>query len=203
MMQPIFMMGVGVTEGQSYLDFARSLFDTFSKSFGTREAMPTFKTTLVDYCINETNQDNIESAIFGTDFENFIVKSCADYLSQQGFNTQDYVFEVDKVWLNEMESGSSQPMHSHNGHHVSGCFYVDMPENSSSIGFEGFLPRFDRKHLKDSTWTHFNSSTWTLEPSEGQFICWNSYMRHYVPEKEFKGIRRSIAFDVSATKKVS
>lgn len=200
MIQPIFAIGIGITEGQDYLAYARKLFESYKDMFNPVEDSNGLETTLDDYVGGDDNKTTLASEVKDTEFGKFILDSVIDYLAQQGVDTDKHHYELQNVWLNEMKSGSSHRPHSHSGFDVSGCFYVDVPDQSNKIGFEGFLSRFDKKVLPVKDYTFFNSDTWTLNMSEGQLGCWNSYLRHFVPEQTFDGIRRTIAFDVSAVK---
>lgn len=198
MIQPIFAIGVGVTEGQDFLAFARSLFNDFAEDFNDVGEANGLDTTLQDYVDESASVSEVAAKVRESEFGKFILESAINYLTEQGFDTSKHAYVIKNVWLNEMKSGSNHRMHAHNGHEVSGCFYVDLPENSAKIMFEGFLNRFDKKALPIKDYTYFNSDTWTLNMTEGQLACWNSYLRHGVPEQAFEGIRRSIAFDICA-----
>ena len=201
MIQPIFAIGVGITEGQEHLEYARSLFVAHKDKLTSVPESNGFDTTLEDYVGEDTSKVEFAAEVKDTAFGKFILSSALDYLKAQGFDIDKHEYELKNLWLNEMVSGSSHRVHSHSGYNVSGCFYVDVPDNASKISFEGFLNRFDKKFLPIQEYTFFNSDTWTLAMAEGQLGCWNSYLRHFVPEQKFEGIRRSIAFDVSATRK--
>ena len=191
-------MGIGVADGTDHLPYARELFKTLSNDLAEVNGSNGLQTTLQDYL---TAQEDYETAIIESKFGSFILQSCVNFLNSQGFDTDQHTYEITNVWLNEMTSGSDHRMHSHNGNIVSGCFYVDVPENSNNIMFEGFLSRFDKVALPVSEYTQFNSDSWTIPAQEGQLLCWNSYVKHGVPEQTFEGIRRSIAFDISTQRK--
>jgi len=201
MIQPIFAIGIGITEGQDHLEYARSLFTTYKDRLTSVPESNGFDTTLEDYVGEDTSKAEFAAEVSSTPFGQFILESALEYLQAQGFDTDVHEYKIKNLWLNEMVSGSSHTVHSHSGYNVSGCFYVDVPESSNKISFEGFLNRFDKKLLPTKEYTFFNSDTWTLAMSEGQLGCWNSYLRHFVPEQHFEGVRRSIAFDVAAIRK--
>jgi uncharacterized protein (TIGR02466 family) len=198
---PLFMMGVGVSDATPNLEFARSLFDKYADDIGPVDGSDGLRTTLKDYVGVATQTDGVKQDVISSDLGDLLVNESVAYLQAQGFDTDQHNYELQNVWLNEMTSGSNHRKHSHSGYHVSGCMYVDLPDDSASIGFEGFLERFDRNVLPHREFTAYNSATWTLNPSEGQVICWNSYLRHFVNPQMFNGVRRTIAFDISATGK--
>ena len=195
----VFQMGFGSYQAHDHLFYARGLFRKYADAFQSVDGSNGLTTTLTNYLVRdvvEAGQD-VKNSKLGE----FILQSCTDYLQAQGFDTSRNQFEITNVWLNEMVSESNHKMHSHSGNIVSGCFYVDVPENSGTIMFSGFLPRFDYIALPVKEYTYFNSDTWTVPVQEGQLLCWNSYVQHGVPEQSFKGKRRSIAFDVSVVRK--
>lgn len=195
------MIGVGISDASSELEFARSLFSKYEDRIKPVDGSGGLCTTLNDYVGSATQVDEVKQDVAQSDLGEFLVSESLAYLQSQGFDTDAHHYELQNVWLNEMTSGSNHRKHSHSGYHVSGCMYVDLPEDSASIGFEGFLERFDRNVLPNKSFTPYNSVTWTLNPTEGQVICWNSYLRHFVNPQAFDGVRRTIAFDISATGK--
>jgi uncharacterized protein (TIGR02466 family) len=104
---------------------------------------------------------------------------------------------VTGLWLNEMESNAEHKSHQHYGSLLSGCFYVNVPQDSGGIRFTGPLSRIDKATPEITNYTVFNSHSWTITPEKGNMLLWESYLIHQVVDTQFIGKRRSIAFDVS------
>ena len=109
----------------------------------------------------------------------------------------DYTPQVTGVWLNEMVTGSHQPMHTHYGATFSGSFYIDSPVGANDIWFTraevgSCFPfiQFAKEMHKGNA---FNQS---FSTERGNIVMFPSHLKHEVPPGKFDGIRRSIAFDI-------
>lgn len=128
--------------------------------------------------------------------EKFIIHNVETYLNYAGYDLSFIKLKVDNIWANEMISGSVQTTHNHVGCVMSGCLYLEVPEEGGEIKFHNPSLRFDRVKLPIKTYTELNSDIWGLQPQKGQMIIWHSHLQHGVPESIFEGVRKSIAFDV-------
>ena len=97
-------------------------------------------------------------------------------------------------WAYLLSAGDFMKPHVHPDGFISGCYYVQVPQNNNSdegaIVFEA--PDYSRS-LSNVPTTANNSTI--LRPKEGNLVLFPSYLPHYViPFKE--GNRAVIAFDI-------
>jgi uncharacterized protein (TIGR02466 family) len=126
----------------------------------------------------------------------FVLENAKEYLEKAGFNLEEIELEVPNIWCNAMTSGSMQKDHNHVGCVMSGCFYLEVPDDCGPIKFYNPFIRFDRVFLPIKTHTEYTSEGWAVKPKVGQLFMWPSHLFHGVPASEFEGVRRSVAFDV-------
>jgi len=131
--------------------------------------------------------------------KDFIIKHVEEYLDYAGYDSSNVVLEVANIWANKMESGASQKEHNHVGCIMSGCLYLEFPENAGEIKFYNPALRFDRAVLNVKEYTEISSYSWSIAPKRGDMFIWASHVMHGVEAATFEGSRRSIAFDVVVT----
>jgi uncharacterized protein (TIGR02466 family) len=131
--------------------------------------------------------------------KDFILERAKEYLEYAGYDITNVVLEVTSVWANKMESGASHPNHNHVGCLMSGCLYLEIPENGGEVKFYNPAIRFDRTLLNIKEFTEFSSDSWFIAPKRGDLLMWASHVVHAVEASTFEGVRRSLAFDVVIT----
>lgn len=194
----IFATALGTTKHLELLDSSREWFKQVPMDAKTNPGVNgIFVTSLKDYGAGGDNTVPIPDGPDLDRFKEVVLKNARLFLEGCGYEVDKYDFRIANIWLNEMTSESYHSAHNHYGKVVSGCFYVDVPENSGNIMFTGPLSRVDKPNITARNYTAFNSGTWTINPEPGSMLMWESYLIHEVPKTSFEGIRRSIAFDVS------
>ena len=195
---PIFSVGIGKSSEIQLLDVARELFKDNQDVLAEGEAG--LRTTLESYnstqdCAFLKNQQAVNK------LKESIAKNAKLFYKGLGFDTELLMFEVVNLWLNEMAGVSTHKAHSHYGFQVSGCFYVDLPESSNAIKF--YTPLHKREHgdNKPFEFNQYNAEFYQTAPKEGDMFFWESLLVHEVPEMNFSGIRRSIAYDLKISAK--
>jgi uncharacterized protein (TIGR02466 family) len=197
---PIFSVGVGKARVPELLRVARQLFR--DNQHVLKQSENGLCTTLERYnstqdCATLNNQEAV-SAIKAV-----LVENAIKFYACIGFDVDQLEFEVVNLWLNEMQSGSSHNIHTHYGFQLSGCFYVDVPQGSNLIKFYTPLKRVEHGGNPEKTFNQYNAQFFGSSPNEGDMFFWESLLQHEVPALEFQGVRRSIAYDISVSKKSS
>ena len=194
-----FITPVLHTKNVEHLGFARQIFVGEKQSF--TETSPGLFTTLQNYELSRTNLNIFERCKNGELFGRFVEDAAIWFAREQGVRVDGYKAVVKNAWLNEMVSGSAHHRHSHYGNHLSGCYYVDVPESSPGLTLIAPSSRFDKPSLDVALFTPFIAETWRFDPQEGDLFLWPSYLPHEVAPRAFDGVRRSIAFDIVFTPK--
>ena len=99
-------------------------------------------------------------------------------------------------WVNIMQHGVSHGLHLHPHAVISGTYYVQTPPGASALKFED--PRLDRLMAapprRASARRH--NQTWVSVPAEaGQFVLFESWLRHEVVANRSRQARISISFN--------
>ena len=99
--------------------------------------------------------------------------------------------KLDSLWVNLLKSGGHHSGHIHPHSIISGTFYVEVPKGSGAIRFED--PRLPLMMAAPQRTTSFFS----VEPSAGLLLMWESWLRHEVLPGTGRGDRLSISFNFS------
>lgn len=190
-----FIVPVGVFDFSKFLPHVRMAFEAVR----TRDELNPgvsegFCTTLNDY--QYTRQNGLKDVPEADVFKNALLDAGIEFATTVGYSVPREHLEVYGFWLNEMKAGSEHTPHRHQARQFSGCFYVDVPENSGRIRFHSFRDRFDYMAPNAAQYTVFNADTYSFEPKEGQLFLWESWLKHSVPAANFEGVRRSAAVDL-------
>lgn len=196
---PIFSIGIGKANETSLLNTARTLFKDNQHliqpgEFGLRTTLQRYNST--EDCAVLNNQQAV------SEIKEVIKKNAALFYSDIGFDVSKLDFTVVNLWLNEMDSGALHTPHSHYGFQLSGCFYVDVPEGSNLIKFHTPLQRREHGGNPTGEFNQYNAEFFGMRPEEGDMFFWESLLIHEVPKLEYNGVRRSIAYDLSISKKI-
>jgi len=191
---PIFSVGVGSVIREDLLGDVKKLFD------GRVQLLPSpdggIMTSLKGYDVKTSSMDKLLVYEESQKLIEAIKQEAAKYLINQGANVEYYSLHVSNMWLNEMTSNTKSPAHYHYGHTLSGCYYVEVPYNSSGITFINPLSMIPKQTIIHKQLTAYNAGDCVFYPVEGEMFFWESYLQHEVKQSEFDGVRRSVAFDV-------
>lgn len=103
---------------------------------------------------------------------------------------------LDNMWVNVLEPGGTHSGHIHPHCVLSGTYYVATPPDCSAIRFED--PRLQMMMAApalrqdcDPERRRFVS----FEPKAGDFLLWESWLRHEVPVNRANDVRVSVSFN--------
>lgn len=103
---------------------------------------------------------------------------------------------LDNMWVNVLEPGGSHTGHIHPHCVLSGTYYVATPPDASAIRFED--PRLalmmaapELRKDCDEARKRFIS----VQPKAGDFLIWESWLRHEVPVNRANDVRVSVSFN--------
>lgn len=192
----MFTVAVGHVDQTTMLPLARKIFADNQDTLVDEDG---FKT---NFCAQNPHKSLInEKYKYPKDVEKLkevILAGAIEFLEQSGLYASEYKYEVINLWLNQMEGSGSQVRHTHYGYIVSGCFYVDIPENCNDIVFSNpsrhIIPVISTKNFKP---TIYSGVEYGISPEEGSMFFWYSTLDHAVPFKQYSGIRRCIPFDIT------
>lgn len=104
---------------------------------------------------------------------------------------------LDNSWINMNDPGNYNRRHSHPISTFSGCFYVEVPENSGEVIFykeHSAIVHYPIR-LDDDTDPMFYNFV-TYRPQNGTILIFPSWIDHMVTENKSSQTRISIAFNI-------
>lgn len=113
-----------------------------------------------------------------------------------------YKYTISNMWINVNRKGDFNSLHCHPEAHMSGCFYINVPENSGGIQFRCpnlFVNSHLHRNINSEIEKLFNfSPQWNIpKPLEGGMIFFPSYLYHTVVNNNSNEDRISIAFNLN------
>jgi len=99
-------------------------------------------------------------------------------------------------WANSMGQGTHHTMHTHPMCVLSGVYYVNLPPGSSPFKIED--PRMGllmASPPRKASAPEIEQNYMRIEPQAGQFLLFESWMRHEVPPHRGKQRRLSVSFN--------
>tara|TARA_X000001036_G_scaffold141484_1_gene134345 strand:+ start:209 stop:838 length:630 start_codon:yes stop_codon:yes gene_type:complete len=102
-------------------------------------------------------------------------------------------FEITTSWVTEAKTGQASRFHNHNNCMWSGCFYLQVDENTGDIVFQDFN---DKRYMLNVTENNIlNSWMWTIKPVKGMFLIWPAEVYHKIMTNNSKMNRYSLAMN--------
>ncbi len=111
---------------------------------------------------------------------------------------EDLEWAIKEIWINVLETGGKQAIHTHANSFVSGVLYLTSPHRSANLVFHKSLGGSDfifSNQNKNVKYGPFNGSKWAMPTiAAGDLVLFPSYLLHEVPVN--LGERRiSVAFN--------
>jgi len=104
--------------------------------------------------------------------------------------------KLDSLWVNLLKPGGHHSAHIHPHSILSGTLYVEVPPGSGAIRFEDpRLPMMMAAPTRSPEAPEPLRPFVTVQPTPGQLLLWESWLRHEVLTGSGKGERLSISFN--------
>ena len=195
-LQPIYALTIAKFDASEFVEYGKSLFDGQIELTSTK-GEASYKTSIEYY---DSGRTNSVPFLNSEPLREFICECSVEFATTLGYLTEPYEPSA-SIWINEMTSGSHHKLHNHYGTNFSGCFYIEVPENSGFISFQTLLERYDKAPIDIREYTLFNSGTWTVETKKGDLLMWESFLQHQVKPTVYEGKRLCLGFDVIMNRK--
>ncbi|NQZ72089.1 MAG: hypothetical protein HRT60_03385 [Dinoroseobacter sp.] len=133
--------------------------------------------------------------IFG-DLKKALDKHVASFAKDLHFDLGEKKLKLDSLWINILPEGGIHTSHLHPHSVISGTTYVSMPEGTSALKLED--PRSARMmaapgRTKDAP-QKLQPFVY-IQPSVGDVLLWESWLRHEVPMNMSEDERISVSFN--------
>ncbi len=131
-----------------------------------------------------------------TELEKKIKRHVLTFAKNLEFDLPKEALFMNSCWANIMPPGAQHTSHLHPHSVISGTYYVVIPPRSSPIQFEDpRLGLFMNAPLIKANAKIENQRNFTLEPSAGDLILFESWLKHEVPRNNSKKPRMSVSFN--------
>ncbi len=120
----------------------------------------------------------------------------AKFVRKLGWNLMGRKVRMTTCWVNAMGNGSYHTLHVHPSSVLSGVYYVDVPRGSSPLKIED--PRMGllmASPPRKATTPETQQNYMLIEAKAGNFILFESWMRHEVPPHRANKRRLSVSFN--------
>lgn len=132
------------------------------------------------------------------ELEKRLVKKANAFAKQLGFAMGSHKLSLDSYWVNLLDPGAGHSGHIHPNSILSGTFYLDLPDGSGAIRFED--PRLpfmmNAPALREDVPEEQKRFIY-VQPSLGNALFWESWLRHEVMINMADEPRMSISFNLS------
>ena len=120
------------------------------------------------------------------------------FVEELDFDLEGRNLKLEDLWINILPEGGNHSAHIHPNSVISGTTYISMPSGSSAIKFED--PRHSMmmaapSRIKDAK--EYLKPFIYVNPSVGDVLLWESWLRHEVPVNNSSEERISISFNYS------
>jgi uncharacterized protein (TIGR02466 family) len=134
------------------------------------------------------------------DFSNYVAQTAWNILKMQGYAMESTTTYFDAMWCQEHHKGSLMEQHTHgNGNQVVGFYFLDVPENSSSVLF--YDPKASKVqinlHEENISQSTSASNIVNYQPKEGMLMLTNAWLPHSFTKNMSDKPMRFIHFNVN------
>ena len=120
------------------------------------------------------------------------------FVEELDFDLEGRNLKLEDLWINILPEGGNHSAHIHPNSVISGTTYISMPSGSSAIKFED--PRHSMMMAAPSRIKNakeYLKPFIYVNPSVGDVLLWESWLRHEVPANNSSEERISISFNYS------
>ena len=135
---------------------------------------------------------------FFEELKNLLDLHVKTFVEELDFDLEGRNLKLEDLWINILPEGGNHSAHIHPNSVISGTTYISMPSGSSAIKFED--PRHSMmmaapSRIKDAK--EYLKPVIYVNPSVGDVLLWESWLRHEVPANNSSEERISISFNYS------
>jgi uncharacterized protein (TIGR02466 family) len=130
------------------------------------------------------------------DLQKALDRHVAAFCEDLGFDLGDKKLKCNALWINILPEGGTHASHIHPHSVISGTTYVAMPEGTSALKLED--PRLAMMMLAPvplKTAPQDCQRFVYVQPSVGEVLLWESWLRHEVPMNMAEEDRISVSFN--------
>ena len=120
------------------------------------------------------------------------------FSSELDFDLEGRDLKLEDIWINILAEDGNHSAHIHPNSVISGTIYISMPPKTSAIKFEDPRhPMMMAAPARLSSAKEYLKPFIYINPSVGEILLWESWLRHEVPTNTSSQERISISFNYS------
>ncbi|MBM4302791.1 MAG: hypothetical protein FJ112_00525 [Deltaproteobacteria bacterium] len=131
-------------------------------------------------------------------FEDELQPFAKDFAKSQGWNLHDFELRMTHLWVNIMPEHTYHTLHFHPHSDISGAYYLQTPPFSVPLKIED--PRMNfymNAPTRENPTQASKDLYYNLQAKPGDFVMFESWLRHEVPPNQSKRPRISLSFNYS------
>jgi len=131
-------------------------------------------------------------------FEEELQPHAENFARTQGWNLKDLELRMTHLWVNIMPEHTYHTLHLHPHSAISGAYYLQTPLKSVPLKIED--PRMNcymSAPVRENRTPANESLYFEVQAKEGDFVIFESWVRHEVPPNRSKKPRISLSFNYS------
>jgi uncharacterized protein (TIGR02466 family) len=130
------------------------------------------------------------------DLARWLVKQASGFAAAAHLDLAGRKPKLDSLWVNILKPGGCHSGHIHPHSIISGTLYVEVPAGAGSIRFEDpRLPMLMHSPPRSADAPAESRNFVHVEPTAGDLLLWESWLRHEVPLNRAEGNRISVSFN--------
>lgn len=130
------------------------------------------------------------------DLQKALDRHVAAFCEDLAFDIGDGMLNCNALWINILPEGGTHASHIHPHSVISGTTYVAMPEGTSALKLEDpRLPMMMLAPVPLKTAPLDRQRFVYIQPSVGEVLLWESWLRHEVPMNMAEEDRISVSFN--------
>jgi len=191
----IFTTGIFRTNSKQFLDQVNTVYR--EKMSRIKRENPEMAKTV--YPVYMT--DNLYDDPRMVEFRDYVGRTAWEVLANQGFDMQKYNLVFMDMFGQEHYKFSGHDTHTHPGSHITGFYFLEVPENSCRVVFQD--PRQSKYHAslaqRDMNQVTLASNEINYVPQVGDFFFTNSWLPHAFTRNANVKSMKFIHFSLAAT----
>jgi len=131
-------------------------------------------------------------------FEQELQPHADSFAKAQGWNLKDLELRMTHLWVNIMPEHTYHTLHLHPHSVISGAYYIQTPPKSVPLKIED--PRMSfymNAPLRENPTPAHEKLYYEVKAQSGDFVMFESWVRHEVPPNQSKKPRISLSFNFS------
>lgn len=130
------------------------------------------------------------------DLKRKLDRHAAAFAAELGLDLDGGRLRMDSFWVNVLKPGGGHSGHIHPHSVLSGTYYVSVPKGARGIRFEDpRLALMMAAPMRAADAPADQRPFVTIDPSPGDLLLWESWLRHEVPPSDARADRVSISFN--------